>query len=330
MPTYNSPNVRWPAVVRRHGRKVGAVVARHTNAFEWKQIRRERHLRRRVLMENKVPVTVVVPVKNEEASLGHCLARLDRFEEVIVVDSSSTDATPEIARSAGAHLINFEWNGHYPKKRNWLLLNHKFAFDWVLFLDADELVDDPFCDVVSVAVQSGRHDGYWINFSNVFLGRPLAYGVAQRKLALFRVGKGLYERIDEDSWSPLDMEIHEHPVIRGSVGEIEARVEHRDDRGIAHFIDRHRNYALWEARRTQQLLRGDGAGWAALTDRQRFKYRYITKWWYPWSYFVYAYFIKRGFLDGAAGLYYAFFKTWYFLSIRLLMIESQRISEQTR
>jgi glycosyltransferase involved in cell wall biosynthesis len=287
-------------------------------------------LRQKDLTANKIPVTVVVPVKNEEASLGRCLARLARFGEIIVVDSSSTDRSGEIARAVGACVVNFEWNGHYPKKRNWFLLNHRLAFDWVLFLDADELVDDAFCEVVCAAVQSGRHNGYWLNFSNCFLGRPMAHGVAQRKLALFRAGKGLYERIEEESWTQLDMEIHEHPVIEGSVGVIETRIEHRDDRGVARFIDRHRDYALWEARRVQQLKRGDDAGWAALTDRQRFKYRYITRWWYPWSYFIYAYFIKCGFLDGAAGLYYAFFKTWYFLSIRLLIIESQRTSQRAR
>jgi glycosyltransferase involved in cell wall biosynthesis len=244
------------------------------------------------------------------------------------VDSASTDRTAEIARADGAHLVNFEWNGRYPKKRNWLLINHKFKFDWVLFLDADELVDDAFCEVVNSAVRSGRHDGYWLNYANYFAGRPLRYGVAQRKLALFRVGKGLYERIDEDFWSLLDMEIHEHPLINGSVGEIDERIEHKDDRGLAKFIDRHRDYAVWEARRVHLLRRGVGVGWSALTDRQRFKYRHIAKWWYPWSYFAYAYFVKRGFLDAAPGFYYAFFKAWYFLSIRLLILESRRTSGQ--
>jgi glycosyltransferase involved in cell wall biosynthesis len=177
--------------------------------------------------EPKIPVTVVVPVKNEEAGLGRCLERLTRFAEVIVVDSSSTDRTPEIAREYGAKLINFVWNGRYPKKRNWLLLNHTLASEWVLFLDADEFADDAFCDAVDAAVRSNTHNGYWLNYTIYFLGRELRHGVPQRKLALFRTGHGLYERIDEESWSQLDMEIHEHPVIDGTVGEIVARIDHK-------------------------------------------------------------------------------------------------------
>jgi glycosyltransferase involved in cell wall biosynthesis len=67
-------------------------------------------------------------------------APLARFSEVIVVDSASTDATPQVVRHFGAKLLQFEWNGRYPKKRNWVLLNHELSTKWVLFLDADEIV----------------------------------------------------------------------------------------------------------------------------------------------------------------------------------------------
>lgn len=272
----------------------------------------------------KIPVSVVIPVKNEEANLGACLAQLQSFEEVVVVDSGSTDRTAEIAREAGARFIAFSWNGRFPKKRNWVLLEHKLACEWVLFLDADEIVNAAFCDAVEAAIRSGKHDGYWLNYTNHFLGRVLNYGVPQKKLALFRVGKGLYERIEEAAWSSLDMEIHEHPVIDGPVGEIGPRIDHRDENGIGKFIARHRDYALWEARRIAALCdAGDDAA-KALTGRQRFKYKHLDRWWYAWFYFAYTYFIKRGFLDGSAGFYYAFYKAWYFLSIKLLIAEHMR------
>jgi glycosyltransferase involved in cell wall biosynthesis len=264
-------------------------------------------------------ITVVVPVKNEEANLGRCLARLKRFAEVIVVDSSSTDRTPEIAREHGVRFIDFKWDGRYPKKRNWVLINRKLACTWVLFLDADEIVDDAFCDATEKAVRSDQHDGYWLNYTNYFLGRPLRHGVPQRKLALFRVGKGLYERIDEEAWSRLDMEIHEHPIIDGPVGEIVEPIDHNDDCGIAKFIERHREYALWEARRLASLCDGGTAAWEKLTDRQRFKYGHLARWWYPWFYFLYTYVAKAGFLDGAPGFHYAFYKAWYFETIRLMI-----------
>jgi glycosyltransferase involved in cell wall biosynthesis len=267
-----------------------------------------------------IPITVVVPVKNEERNLGRCLGALTRFTEVIVVDSGSTDRTQQIAREAGAKLIEFHWDGRYPKKRNWVLINHTLANDWVLFLDADELVNDHFCDEVAAAIASGQHNGYWLNYTSYFLGRHLRHGVPQRKLALFRAGHGLYERIEEDSWTALDMEVHEHPIVEGPVGEIHAPVEHNDFRGIDAFVDRHRDYARWEARRFLLLKQQSGDS-RALTQRQRFKYRHLASWWYPLVYFLHSYVVRLGFLDGAAGFQYAFYKTWYFLTIRLTIRE---------
>jgi hypothetical protein len=191
------------------------------------------------------------------------------------------------------------------------------------------LVDDRFCDEVAAAIASGRHDGYWLNYTTYFLGRRLQYGVTQRKLALFRVDAGRYERIEEDSWTGLDMEVHEHPVVKGSVGEIRAPIEHNDFGGLDKFLDRHRDYARWEARRFLLLERQSSPDGRTLTPRQRFKYRHLARWWYPWFYFLHTYVVRLGFLDGAAGLQYAFYKAWYFLTTRL-MIQELRSGNNSR
>lgn len=270
-----------------------------------------------------------MPVKNEEANLARCLAHLTRFVDVIVVDSSSTDGTRKIAERYGAKVVEFKWDGRYPKKRNWTLINHPPATPWVLFLDADEFVNDSFCDAVAEATASSRYEGFWLNYTNYFLGRRLRFGVPQRKLALFRVGKALYERIEEHNWSTLDMEIHEHPIVEGEVGEIKVPIEHNDFRGIAKFLDRHSNYAMWEARRMLLLEQKKGAGTSSrvFTGRQRFKYQKMERWWYPWFYFIYTYLIRLGILDGAAGFQYAFYKAWYYLTVRI-MIHEIRQSEK--
>lgn len=268
-----------------------------------------------------LPVTVIVPVKNEEANLARCLEQLGRFAECVVIDSGSTDRTQEIAREHGARVVDFQWNGRFPKKRNWFLMNEPIHTPWVFFLDADEYVDDAFCDDLAEATKRDDIDGYWITYNNYFLDRPLRYGLEQRKLALFRAGRALYERIEENQWSSLDMEIHEHPVVEGSVGKITARVDHRDYQGLGHFIAKHRDYALWEARR-YALLHPAPENNDRLTPRQRFKYRHLTSWWYPYFYFAYTYVVKLGFLDGSAGLHYAAYKAWYFWTIRLLIREN--------
>jgi glycosyltransferase involved in cell wall biosynthesis len=269
----------------------------------------------------KLPVTVIVPIKNEEKNLANCLSLLGSFEDIWVVDSGSTDSSCSIAKKYGASVLQFEWQGGFPKKRNWVLMNHSFSTDWVLFLDADEAVTPEFVEELATAIQSPDKVGFWLNYTNYFMGRDLKHGVPQRKLALFRKDAGFYERIEDPGWSQLDMEIHEHPILTGAVGEIHQKIDHRDFRGVEQFISRHNSYSSWEANRYGLLLRAGAAGWAALTKRQKFKYRVIRNIGFAPLYFFITYVFKFGFLDGVAGFDYALFKMAYFQNIRLKMIE---------
>jgi len=273
------------------------------------------------MSEHRLPITVAVPVRNEEVTLPACLARLRRFERVVVIDSASTDRTCDIARSHGAEVVQFAWNGRFPKKRNWFLREHRPATPWVLFLDADELVDETFCDELAAVLPGTPHAGFWLTYDNWFLGRILRHGTPNRKLALFRTGAGEYERIDEDGWSTLDMEVHEHPVLQGSTGEIRARIEHRDDRGLEHWKRRHEAYANWEARRAMQLMRSGGP---PMRGRQATKYRLLGRWWLPWAYFLNDYVCRLGFLDGRVGLHHAWLKAAYFRRIGRLLRQLRR------
>jgi glycosyltransferase involved in cell wall biosynthesis len=273
-----------------------------------------------------IPVTIVIPVKNEARNLPLCLAALPPAAELVVVDSGSTDATVELARAAGATVIDFKWDGRFPKKRNWVLQNHAFKSEWVLFLDADERLSPAFNLALARAVERRDVVGYWLHYNNHFMGRLLRYGVPQRKLALFRVDAGLYERIEENAWSTLDMEVHEHPVLNGAVADLPERIEHEDFRGLHHFIARHNEYSSWEARRVGALM-ADPDAWRHLTHRQRSKYANLTRWWFAPAYFAFTYVVRRGFLDGRAGLAYAALKFVYFFEIRLKILEARR-SEQ--
>ncbi|MEL6687508.1 MAG: glycosyltransferase family 2 protein [Pseudomonadota bacterium] len=273
-------------------------------------------------------VTVVIPVRNEQANLPRCLAALKRFDNIVVVDSGSTDNTQQIARDAGAKILDFQWNGTFPKKRNWVLMNHTPDTPWVLFLDADEIVSDEFVNALENAIQDDSKAGYWLNYTLYFQGKRLQHGVPQRKLALFRVGSGLFEKIDEDGWSKLDMEIHEHPIIEGEIGEISAEIDHQDYRGLARFIERHLDYAKWEAKRVALLGDLNAPENASLTRRQKFKYGNFDRWWYASVYFVYQYIVKRGLFDGRAGYHYAYYKAWYFRTIRQLILEQRNEGRQ--
>jgi len=283
------------------------------------------------LLRMSLDVTVIIPVKNEAINLPQCLACLGAFDQIVVVDSGSTDATCEIATKAGAKVLDFEWNGQFPKKRNWVLRNHIFETEWVLFLDADEFVTEAFVAELKQLLSSTECSGFWLNYERWFIGRELKHGDEFTKLALFRVGAGEYERINEDQWSRLDMEIHEHPVLTGTTGELRAPIQHNEYRGLHHYLAKHNEYSSWEAARYLQLIEAGSdfeksEAWQALTPRQQKKYRHIAKWWAAPVYFLRGYFLKKGFLDGAVGFHFALMKSIYFYQIRLKIQE--RLKEQ--
>ena len=263
----------------------------------------------------RLPVTVAIPVKNEERNLTRCLDRLKRFAKIVVIDSGSTDRTREIAQEHGCEFVLFRWDGQFPKKRNWFLLNHPPTTPWVFFLDADEYLTDEFIDELARALAMTTHAGFRVMYSNYFLGKKLKYGVPQIKLPIFRVGSGLYERIDEDEWSALDMEVHEHPVLEGTVGQLNTLVDHQDFKGLDAYIARHKEYASWEARRYLKL-RETPEAMAHFTAIQRRKYDSLTSCWLAPSYFLYSWLWKRGILDGWAGFVFAKMKASYFSQIR--------------
>ncbi len=279
----------------------------------------------------RLPVTVCIPVRDEEANLPACLAALDSlFEDIVVIDSLRSAETRAIAEAVGARTMQFEWDGRFPKKRNWTLRHYEFKTPWVLFLDADERMTPAFVDELHRVLPATRHVGFWVSFDNWFLGSPLQHGDALRKLALFRVGAGEYERFPEDRWSHLDMEVHEHPDLDGTTAEATARLEHRDRRGLEHYIAKHREYASWEANRFLWLEAAGPGRWSKLGRRQRFKYRHLDKWWFAWAYWGAAYVWKRGFLDGRVGFTFNRLKRNYFSQVRIKIRESRTEAKLTQ
>lgn len=262
---------------------------------------------------NKIPLTVIISVKNEELNLPGCLEKLKRFAQIIVVDSGSSDGTLSIATAMGAEVLQFNWDGKFPKKRNWALQNASLLHEWVLFLDADEFVTEDFVNEVEIKTQNPNYNGYIIQFENYFMGRKLRYGYGFRKSALFKKSKGAYEKVEEDLWSHLDMEVHEHPIIEGKVGVINAKVIHKDFKNLEHYIAKHNAYSTWEAQRYLQLKQSKNS---QLSLNQKIKYGLLNTGFLPAVYFVGAYFLKLGFLDGKEGFYLARFKSHYFFQIQ--------------
>src|SRR5438874_2948956 len=146
---------------------------------------------------SRVPVSVIIPIKNEAANLPRCLECVKWADEIFVVDSQSTDGSIEIAQERGAKVVQFKFNGTWPKKKNWALEHLPFRNEWVFILDADEVLP-PGAEVEfgKAIGEAGDVVGYWINRRFNFMGRWLRHGYYPNwNLRLFRHACGRYEKL---------------------------------------------------------------------------------------------------------------------------------------
>ncbi|HXJ89091.1 MAG TPA: glycosyltransferase family 2 protein [Candidatus Binatia bacterium] len=283
----------------------------------------------------KLPVSVIVATRNEEKNLPRCLDALREAGEVYVIDSASTDATPEIARSYGANVVQFQYRGGWPKKRQWAIENLPLAFDWVLLVDADEALTAELAEEIRQAIQNPDINGYYISLRMYFLGRLLRHGDAGfRKLALFRRGKGRYEcRLRDQDPSMADMEIHEHVVVEGATARLKNPLQHHNVESLSRYIRKHDEYSNWEAK---VWVEGDArdltpAFFGTQAQRRRWlKTKFLGLPGAPLWFFLFKYLLNRGFLDGIPGLIYCGLQAVQVFHVKAKIYEIRRARTQTR
>ena len=259
-------------------------------------------------------LTIVIPVKNEEKNLPECLESVKAFSHVVIVDSGSSDATCEIAEKYGREVVQFKWNGQFPKKRNWMLRNYAFKTPWIFFLDADERPSGKQFEELAKVLPTTSHDALIMYMDNWFMGRLLRHGDSPRKTNILRFGSGEYEKIDEENWSKMDMEVNEHILVKGTVGFLKNHLEHYDKRSLASYYQKHNEYSSWEANRFMAMTADDLKN---QTWRQKIKYGLIYRnKLFPFIYFLYSYFIKGGIFDGAPGFFFTVNRMFYFYQIQ--------------
>jgi len=269
-------------------------------------------------------LSIAIPTYNEENHIKECIDAIgkDFADQIFVIDSFSNDKTTTIAESLGAQVINFKWNGKFPKKRNWFLINHEIKTKWILFLDADEILTTSFKSEIQTILPSTKNKGFYLNYTIYFLGKKLKSGIKMKKLALFQTNSGGYEKIEENYWSNLDMEVHEHPIINGKIGSIKSEIDHKDFNGIKRYIDKHNQYSSWETNRYLKM-RQDFSISNKLNKRQKLKYLILES---PFSgliYFFFQYIIFGGWRDGLVGFYFALLKSSYFIQISCKIYEQK-------
>jgi len=257
----------------------------------------------------KVPLSLFVPCKNEEANLVRCLQSVPWVDEVFVVDSQSTDRTVSIAEEHGAKVVQFEYKGGWPKKKNWALEKLPFSHEWVLILDADECLPPEAEEEVRKIITNldEKHAGYWINRRYFFLGQPLKHAYFPNwNLRLFRHKLGRYEKITDLSTDSGDHEIHEHVVVQGSTGKLSSIMDHHAFPTIDSFVEKHNRYSNWEAIVESSAEDDDTAlQHEAVKGKRRLRRIFRKLPFRPTLRFLYVYFWQGGILDGWPGYVFA-------------------------
>jgi glycosyltransferase involved in cell wall biosynthesis len=267
-------------------------------------------------------VSVLVLTLNEEINIGACLASLSWCDDIWVLDSGSSDKTTEIACGAGAKVVTREfdnWSAH----QNWAVANIAFRHPWVLYLDADEVCDDLLrSEVGDAAVADSRFAAYRVRRKDYFMGRWLRRAQLHPTwlVRVFRPERIRYERL-----------VNPVAVVDGATGQLAAHIHHYPfSHGVGHWIARHNRYSDMEAAESIKARSGDALHLTSLFARDPNRRRRAAKDLFnrlparPLLKFVYYYGIRRGFLDGRAGLTYSALQAVYEFMIDCKIRELRR------
>ena len=259
----------------------------------------------------RAPVSVIVTVVNEAIHIERCIESLRWADEVFVVDGGSTDDTVRLAQAKGAAVLSNPWFG-YAAQKNWALRNLPLANDWVLFLDADEVVTPELGrEIARVVERSGNGcDAYFVNRRMIFLGKWLrhVWWYPDRTVRLVRRSSG-------DGFE--DRSVHERWVCRGPVGGLGVDLIHENIKPLHEYVERLNRYATLEglevlrwrwAAKSGDIKPSFSGNW--VERRRALKLRV----WYrlpfrPFLRLLWMWVFRLGFLDGSEG--------WIFTKLHL-------------
>ena len=249
---------------------------------------------------SRARLSVVVVTQNEEERIRVCLEAVAWADELIVVDAESSDKTATIARELTDHVLVRPWPGFAAQKNFGLEQAHG---DWILSLDADEVVSAPLREeIAAILAGGGRHAGYTIPRRNVFWGRWVRHGglYPDWQLRLFQRGRGRFVK----------RTVHESVTVDGSVGRLAGHLEHRSYRDVADFLERADRYST--------LAAGE---WLAAGRRSRPLIDLAVR---PIGRFLGMYVARAGFLDGWRGFLLAVLYGYY------VLMRSVKVWERTK
>ena len=186
--------------------------------------------------ENRQKLTVIIPSYNEEKNIERCLKSVSWADEILVVDSFSTDRTLEIAQKYTKRILQHQYHNSAAQK-NWTI--PRAGHDWVLLVDCDETVSKPLCDeICKLLRQDPPQDGYWIFRNNYLMGKRVKYSGWGRDsvLRLFRKDLGRYD----------EKRVHAEIKIKNT-DTLKARLDHNSISSITAWVNKINRYSSWKA-----------------------------------------------------------------------------------
>ena len=281
----------------------------------------------------KVPVSILVPIKNEADNLPRSLGSVSWADEIIVVDSQSTDGSQQVAESWGARVVQFQFNGTWPKKKQWSLDNIEFRNDWIFILDADEVLppeaEEEFRNLLKTTPYT--IDGYWINRRFMFMGKWLKHAYYPNwNLRLVRRGQARFEKLTKSATASGDNEVHEHILVEGRTGNLTVEMDHYAFPDVDTFVEKHNRYSNWEAVVATEAGTEKDVLQKSTVSRRRGLKRLASKMpCRPLLRFLYVYLWQRGFLDGKEGYYFARLHGYYEFLIVAKTVELKKRKTST-
>jgi glycosyltransferase involved in cell wall biosynthesis len=259
------------------------------------------------------PVTVLIHTLNEEKNLPFALDSVVGWaDQIIVIDSESTDGTQDVARAAGVEVYSRQCTRKtLVEQRNWALESLPIRNEWVFILDGDEETEPGIRDEVATIVRANPadKDGFWCRFRVIWNGRWIRRSSMYPTwtLRLFRRGIVRYER----------REVNAHPVVApGREGYLREHIRTEDRRPFEYWVHRMNEFSTLESIAYAKVLSGESAASAirgrlfgSHAERRRFlKNIFVRMPFRPATIFLYLYGVRLGFLDGRAGLDFALYK----------------------
>jgi glycosyltransferase involved in cell wall biosynthesis len=268
-------------------------------------------------------ISIVVLTYNEEVNLPGCLENVAWCDDVTIFDSFSTDRTVEIARAAGARVVQHPFE-NYGAQREAARASVDYKHPWLLFLDADERVDVGLKEeLIRIDALNPGEDAFKIRMKNHFLGKWIRRSTLYPSwcVRLLR-----HERVSYEVRS-----VHEYPVVKTPIGSLKGHLLHYSfNKGLSHWISKHNQYASMEAQENLRILGTKHSDWRGLLSldpvrrRRALKLLSIRLPFRPTLRFLYMYILRGGFLDGAAGFTYCRLLYFYELMIVLKVKEQRR------